>query len=115
MVAVAKKQFPKRAVYYLASIKQNKTNDRWEPTVESLVKKARDAGLDGLSLGFKGASYDSTLRGYLRRMRKDTSSHQLGFYVWTVNDRRLAKMFTYVGVDGITTDRPVFLRSIKDK
>ena len=53
--------------------------------------------------------------GYLRRMRKDTSSHQLGFYVWTVNDRRMAKMLTDVGVDGITTDRPAFLRSIKDK
>jgi glycerophosphoryl diester phosphodiesterase len=55
------------------------------------------------------------LLGYLRRMRKDTGSHKLGFYVWTVNDRRMAKMFTDVGVDGITTDRPAFLRSIKDK
>ena len=115
VVVAAKKQFPKRAVYYLASVKQNKTNGRWEPSVETLVKKARDAGLDGLSLGFKRAADDSALFGYLRRMRKATASHKLGFYVWTVNDRRMAKMFTDVGVDGITTDRPAFLRSIKDK
>ncbi len=83
--------------------------------METLLKKSRDAGLDGLSLGFKGAADDSALLGYLRRMRKGTASHKLGFYVWTVNDRRLAKMFTDVGVDGITTDRPDFLRSIKDK
>ncbi len=115
VVVAAKKQFPKRAVYYLASVKQNKTNGRREPSVETLVKKARDAGLNGLSLGFKGAADDSALLGYLQRMRKDTSSNKLGFYVWTVNDRRTAKMFTDVGVDGITTDRPGFLRSIKDK
>ena len=83
--------------------------------MDTLVKKARDAALDGLSLGFKGAADDSALLGYLRRMRKDTGSHKLGFYVWTVNDRRMAKMFADVGVDGITTDRPAFLRSIKDK
>ena len=83
--------------------------------METLVKKARDSGLDGLSLGFKGAADDSALLGYLRRMRKVTGSHKLGFYVWTVNDLRMAKMFTDVGVDGITTDRPAFLRSIKDK
>ena len=115
VVVAAKKQFPKRTVYYLASVKQNKTNGRREPSVETLVKKARDAGLDGLSLGFKGAADDSVLLGYLQRMRKGTSSHKLGFYVWTVNDRRTAKIFTDVGVDGITTDRPAFLRSIKDK
>ncbi len=115
VVVAAKKQFPKRAVYYLASVKQNKTNGRREPSVETLVKKARDAGLDGLSLGFKGAADDSALLDYLERMRKDTGSHKLGFYVWTVNDRRTAKIFTDVGVDGITTDRPAFLRSIKDK
>ena len=115
VVAAAKKQFPKRPVYFLSGVKQNKTTQRWEPAVETLVKKARDAGLDGLSLGFKEAADDSALLGYLRRMRKDTGSHKLGFYVWTVNDRRMAKMFTDVGVDGITTDRPAFLRSIKDK
>ena len=115
VVASAKKQFPKRPVYYLAGVKQTKPTHRWEPSVDTLVKKARDAALDGLSLGFKGAADDSALLGYLRRMRKDTGSHKLGFYVWTVNDRRMAKMFTDVGVDGITTDRPAFLRSIKDK
>ena len=115
VVEAAKKQFPKRSVYFLAGVKQNKTTDDWEPSVDTLVKKARDAGLDGLSLGFKGAADDSALLGYLRRMRKDTGSHTLGFYVWTVNDRRMAKMLTDVGVDGITTDRPAFLRSIKDK
>jgi len=115
VVTAAKKQFPKRPVYYLAGVKQNKTNQRWEPAVGTLIKKARDADLNGLSLGFKVAAGDSALLGYLRRMRKDTSSHQLGFYVWTVNDRRMAKMLTDVGVDGITTDRPAFLRSIKDK
>ena len=115
VVAAAKKQFPERPVYFLAGVKQNKTTHRWEPSVDTLVRKARGAGLDGLNLGFKDAAGKAPLLDYLHRMRKETKTHRLDFYVWTVNDRRLAKMFTDVGVDGITTDRPTFLRPIKDK
>ena len=115
VVAAAKKQFPQRRVYYLAGIQRKGPAGRWEPSVESLVRKARGAGLDGLSLGFKEAAEDPKLLDYLRRMRKETKSHQLGFYVWTVNDRRLAKMFAAIGVDGITTDRPAFLKALMEQ
>ena len=113
VVVAAKKQFPKQLVYYLSGIKRNKTTHQWEPSVEELIKKARDGGLDGLSLGFKGKEDDTRLRDYIYKMRKDTISHKLGFYIWTVNDLHIAKMFTDAGVDGITTDRPAFLRAIK--
>ena len=83
--------------------------------MEVLIKKTRDAGLDGLSLGFKGETGESTLRDYILQTREKTLSHKLGFYVWTVNDLHIAKMFTEAGVDGITTDRPAFLKPIKGK
>ena len=111
---MAKKQFPKRAVYYLASIKQNKTNGRWEPSVESLVKKGTGAGLNGLSLGnmgSQGATDNSALADYLRRMRKATTARDLSFYVWTVDSPRMGKLLSGLGLDGITTNRPAFLKS----
>ena len=115
VVVAAKKRFPNRPIYYLSGIKQNKTTQKWEPQLEVLIKKTRDAGLDGLSLGFKGEAGESTLRDYILQTREKTLSHKLGFYVWTVNDLHIAGMFAEAGVDGITTDRPAFLKPIKGK
>ena len=80
-----------------------------------LIKKVRDAELDGLSLGFKGGDGDTRLRDYIRQTRRKTLSHKLDFYVWTVNDLHIAKMFAEVGVNGITTDRPAFLKPINSQ
>jgi len=114
VVDAAKKQFPKRAVYYLSGIKQKKPDGRWEPSVESLVKKAAEAGLNGLSLGnmgARGAVGNKSLVDYLRRMRKETTARDLGFYVWTVDSPRMGKLLLNLGLDGITTNRPEFLKS----
>ena len=114
VVAAAKKQFPKRAVYYLSSIKQNKNSGHWEPSVESLIKKARTTGLNGLSLGnmgSQGAVSNKPLVDYLRHMRKETAAHDLGFYVWTVDSPKMGKLLVDLGLDGITTNRPAFLKS----
>lgn len=115
VVVAAKKRFPNRTVYYLSGIKKNKTSLKWEPSLGFLIKKVRDAELDGLSLGFKGGDGDTRLRDYIRQTRRKTLSHKLDFYVWTVNDLHIAKMFAEVGVNGITTDRPAFLKPINSQ
>jgi glycerophosphoryl diester phosphodiesterase len=118
VVVAAKKQFPKRAVYYLSSIKQNKNGGRWEPSVELLIKKARTAGLNGLSLGnmgSQGAVGNKSLVDYLRHMRKETAALSLGFYVWTVDSPKMGKLLADLGLDGITTNRPAFLKSQLNK
>jgi len=118
VVVAAKKQFPKRAVYYLSSIKQNKNGGRWEPSVELLIKKARTAGLNGLSLGnmgSQGAADNKSLVDYLRHMRKETTARDLGFYVWTVDNPKMGKLLADLGLDGITTNRPAFLKSQLNK
>jgi len=118
VVVAAKKQFPKRSVYYLSGIKQNKNSGRWEPSVESLVKKARTAGLNGLSLGnmgSQGAVSNKPLVDYLRHMREETTARDLGFYVWTVDSPKMGKLLADLGLDGITTNRPAFLKSQLNK
>jgi len=67
-----------------------------------LIQKCHQAGLDGLDL-----KYDSELNEEIvRRM------HRLGLklYVWTVNSADDARRLIALGVDGITTDRPGWLR-----
>lgn len=100
--AGAKQLFPKIPVLYLSSFKQDKATGAWTPTAEELIQKAKAARLDGLNLSFKGP-LDA---GFV----KQTHAAGLKFYVWTVNDAEIARKLLAAGADGITTDRPGWLR-----
>lgn len=100
--AGAKKLFPKIPVLFLASFKQDKATGAWTPTAAELIRQAKAAGLDGLNLSHKGPLDAAFIR--------QTHAAGLKFYVWTVNDADLAKRLLADGADGITTDRPGWLR-----
>lgn len=100
--AEAKRLFPKIPVLYLSSFKQDKDTGAWSPLAAELIEKAKSAGLDGLNLSHKGP-LDA---GFV----KQTHAAGLKFYVWTVNDAEIAHKLLAIGVDGITTDRPGWLR-----
>jgi len=104
-VTEAKARFPEREVYWLAS--PEKESDGKRPTVEELIAKAQAAKVDGLNLS--------------RNFAIDTAFVQavhdagLKLYVWTVNDPAQAKALLEAGIDGITTDRPAWLREAVTK
>mgnify|MGYP003332723396 FL=1 len=98
----AKKFFPQIPVLFLASFKQDKASGRWTPAPDSLIAKAKAAGLDGLNLSHKGPLAAEFVR--------QTHAAGLKFYVWTVDDAGLARQLLAAGVDGITTNRPEWLR-----
>ena len=100
--ADAKKLFPKIPVLFLSSFKQDKATGAWTPTPDSLIAKAKAANLDGLNLAFKGPLDAAFVR--------QTHAAGLKFYAWTVNDAAVAKKLLADGADGITTDRPEWLR-----
>lgn len=95
----AKKEFPEIAVCWLASA--NKKNPR-SPTAQELVDKALAAGLDGLDLD-QHFPIDSAFV---------QTVHQTGLklFTWTVDDPNIARAEANAGVDGITTNRPKWLR-----
>lgn len=101
--AAAKKLFPQIPVLFLASFKQDKASGKWSPAPESLIAKAKSAGLDGLNLAFKGPLDAAFVQ--------QTHAAGLKFYVWTVDDAVVAKRLLAAGVDGITTNRPEWLRA----
>jgi glycerophosphoryl diester phosphodiesterase len=69
---------------------------------ELLIRKARSAGLDGLDL-HHGFPID-------RPFVEQIHSGGLSLYAWTVDDPAVARSQAAAGVDGITTNRPLWLR-----
>ena len=74
----------------------------WNPRVESIIAKAKEAGLDGIDVGARGPVNDAFTR----------KVHEAGLklYIWTVDSPAKAYRLIAAGVDGITTNRPGWLR-----
>ena len=97
-----KKSMPGIPVYWLVSFEQSKQDGSWEPNVDSVVSRAKQAGLDGIN-----TNYTPLLT---RELVARVHAEGLGYYVWTVNDPADARTLRQIGIDGITTDRPAWLR-----
>lgn len=71
-------------------------------TLDDIIADARAAGLDGVDLE----------AGWPLDRARVQQIHALGFqvYVWTVDDAPVARRAAAAGVDGITTNRPGWLR-----
>jgi glycerophosphoryl diester phosphodiesterase len=96
-----KRAFPRIEVCWINALRRNWRTGRL-PTAENLVKKVKSAGLDGLDLN---ARSPITLE-----FVKKIHAAGLKLYVWTVDSPIAAKKLIRAGVDGITTNRPGWLR-----
>jgi glycerophosphoryl diester phosphodiesterase len=72
------------------------------PGVVELVKSAQAAGIDGLDLNFR-FPMDAA---FVQEVR----AAGLKLYTWTVDDPTVARSLAAAGIDGITTNRPGWLR-----
>ena len=72
------------------------------PTITELISHAGIAKLDGLNLHVGGPLDDQSV-GEIRAAR-------LAFYVWATDDPSEARRMVDLGVDGIATNRPAWLR-----
>jgi glycerophosphoryl diester phosphodiesterase len=95
VVAAVKELRPELPAYWLVSLKE-------ETTVESLIEKAREIRADGLDLSAT-SRLDQAFADKIR-------AGGLGLVAWTVNDPIVAQRLRQIGVQGITTDRPRWLR-----
>lgn len=98
-----KQKMPDIEVCWIAEFKRNWKTARWLPRPEALVQKARAAGLDGLDLGARGPIN--------AKLVEQVKNAGLKLYVWTVNSPAQARKLIRAGVDGITTNRPEWLRA----
>lgn len=96
---VAKERFLHHPICWVVG---RNTAGRGYPRVQELITKARDSNFDGL---------DVDKRFPITREFVD-AVHQaeLKIYTWAVDDLRTARAEVAAGVDGITTNRPGWLR-----
>ena len=93
---------PQIEVCWIAEFKRNWQAGGWSPKPTTLIEKAKAAGLDGLDLGARGP-----ITANLVALAKHAG---LKTYVWTVDSPARARKLLQAGVDGITTNRPGWLR-----
>jgi glycerophosphoryl diester phosphodiesterase len=111
VVQRVKKELPELKCYWIVQLRQNKKTKRWSPSLDEIIRKTKAAGLDGIDFG-DGPFITSVLdREYINQVKKS----DLGVYVWTVNSTEDASRLQHAGVDGITTNRPGYLKEyLKD-
>ena len=71
-------------------------------SAEELIAKAKAAKLDGLNVSYKGLAYEPFI--------KKVQAAGLELFTWTVNSPDVASRLAKLGINGITTDRPAWLR-----
>ena len=99
--AAVKKALPAHQVYYLSGFK---TGDDGvvRPSFDELIAKARELGVDGLDVSYKGPLNADVVRRV----------HEAGLFlaVYTVDDPAVAADLAGMGVDSITTNKPGVMR-----
>jgi glycerophosphoryl diester phosphodiesterase len=102
VIAQFKQAAPEYKAYWLASLKQDKQTKAWNHSAATLIARAKELHADGLDL----SAVDLIDKAFGRQVL----DAGLEFYVWTVNDPAVARRMIAEGVQGITTDRPAWLR-----
>lgn len=99
----SKRLMPQVMTCWLSGYKQQ-ADGTYTPAAEQIIRTVVDAGADGFGTS---ANPPVLTAGFIKTIR-DGGVRDL--HVWTVNDPELAAHFARLGVNGITTDRPVLIR-----
>ena len=98
----AKRRFPSRPAYWLYHFSSSEADSYGVRDAEDLIDRVESAGLDGLDVRHDGPWVETLARTLLKVGKS--------LYVYTVNDAERARWLRKIGVAGITTDRPGYLR-----
>jgi glycerophosphoryl diester phosphodiesterase len=97
----SKKMRPELENYFLMGYKKDAKTKEF-PQLEPLIEKAKAAKCDGLNLNYEWP--------ITKEFVQQVKGAGLKMYVWTVDDAAVAKKLVEAGVDGITTNKPGWLR-----
>jgi glycerophosphoryl diester phosphodiesterase len=97
-----KRDLPALKCYWIVQLKRNRQTGIWSPPLDEIIRKTKDAGLDGIDFG------DAPVID--RELVSKVKQSGFGVYIWTVDSTKEAGRLEQAGVDGITTNRPGFLK-----
>lgn len=98
-----KKALPKLPVYLLIASVQNPLTKAWSHSVDEAIGKARESGLDGI-----GANHTALVNA---AAVAKIHSAGLKLNIWTVDEVNKAQRLIGLGVDGLITSRPGWLKT----
>ena len=87
--------------YWLKGTEKIKDTEQWIPHDPQLAQTAKEKSLDGLDVHYAGVT---------KEFADAVKASGLKLYVWTVDDPKEAIRLVKLGVNGITTNRPGWLR-----
>ena len=99
----ARKALPSVPVYLLLATKQDLLTQEWRPTMDEVILQAKTAGLDGMGIN------DTPLLNAVAV--HEIHSAGLKVHIWTVDEVNVAKRLLDLGVDGLITNRPGWLKA----
>lgn len=103
MLQAVKRKLPDVRAYWVVEQAWDRKRRQWLPGGDELADQAKAAGLDGLDLRCGRAVNPQTVSAIKQA--------GLEVYVWTVNSVAEARRMQSLGIDGVTTDRPGWLRA----
>ena len=98
----AKRALPELPAYWLHGFSVRERAYFGVSTLDDLIRKAKQASLEGLDVRYDGP-FDAE---FVRKLKNEG----MDLYVYTVNDAAAARRLAEMGVRGITTDRPGWMR-----
>jgi glycerophosphoryl diester phosphodiesterase len=101
-IAEAKRRMPDLPSYWLYGFSKHEAERYGVRTPGALIERVRSAGLDGLDVRHDGP--------WMPELVQSVRAIGKRIYVYTVNSAEPARRLRDLGVTGITTDRPAFLR-----
>lgn len=101
VLAEAKKQMPDIPAYWLVGTEKNKTTNKQIPHNPVLLDKVRQNKIDGLNVNYAGIN-----KPFAKAVR---NSGQV-LYAWTVDEPKTAQRMIQLGITGIMTNCPRWLK-----
>ena len=101
--AATRKAFPHLPVYLLIASRQNPLTGTWSPSLDDAMLKVKQAGWDGIGANDTAQVNASALQ--------KIHSASLKLNIWTVDHVNEARRLIDLGVDGLITNRPGWLKA----
>lgn len=100
VITAIKCAIPHCAAYWVVARKKN--SDAWIAPIDEIFREVEKSGLDGLDFDAAGPIDSEVV--------KRAKNAGLRLCVWTVDDPALARRLLDLGIEGITTNKPGWLR-----
>jgi glycerophosphoryl diester phosphodiesterase len=101
--AETRKALPPIPVYLLIASRQNPLTGTWSPSIDETILKVKQAGWDGIGANNTALVNASTVQ--------KIHSAGLKLNIWTVDQVNEAQKLIDLGVDGLITNRPGWLKA----